>query len=351
MAPNIEQKSRTGTIKISSDQISRSVTITQHAITLTEAEINSYSYKIPVVFHILYQNKTTSTQYIKEGRVNEIIAACNKLYGGSTNSSNINIEFILATEDEKGNTLTEPGVDRIEVSNPIFDCEDFMEDETKLKYVWDTDKYVNIFLYQFTNENILGISHLPYTVEPDQLDGLNSLNFLPTHSSLNYPHCVSINNTYIYTESIVEGQFYTSVDVVATIAHELGHYLGLHHAFNEAEDGNIDLCEDTDFCEDTPAYNRYEYQEYVTEYSQNKKLTYEDIVVLSQRTDCKTHITSTPNNIMDYEISFMNRFTNDQKARIRYVLTHSPLVPGPKVARSITRATTTPQEFPMRMIK
>ena len=69
------------------------------------------------------------------------------------------------------------------------------------------------------------------------------------------------------------------------------------------------------------------------------------------RKNCSTGEESTPNNVMDYEISWVNRFTDNQRSRVRYVLTHSPLVPGPKVTRTITRATTSPQEFPMRMIK
>ena len=60
-----------------------------------------------------------------------------------------------------------------------MDCEKFMENKDNLKYLWDTDRYINIMLYTFSNENILGISHLPYTIAPDKLDGLNQLDFLP----------------------------------------------------------------------------------------------------------------------------------------------------------------------------
>ena len=51
-------------------------------------------------------------------------------------------------------------------------------------------------------------------------------------------------------------------DISVTIAHEMGHYLGLHHCFTENENGDMgDSCADTDFCEDTPSYNRIEYQD------------------------------------------------------------------------------------------
>ncbi len=72
---------------------------------------------------------------------------------------------------------------------------------------------------------------------------------------------------------------------------------------------------------------------------------------LFERKDCVTNLTSTPNNIMDYDISWVNRFTPNQQKRIRYVLMHSPLVPGPKVERTTTRTLSGEQELPMRMIK
>lgn len=352
IAPNNEQKTRTATIKIAYEQTSKSVTITQKAITITEKDMETYHYKIPVIFHVLYKDKNDANQYIKEGRVNEIIAACNKLYNNSNGkSTDINLEFYLAKEDSDGNTLPEPGIDRIQVANPTFDCDEFMKDKKNLAYTWDTDKYINIFLYKFLNDDVLGISHLPYTAKPDKLDGLYTLDFLPVHSSLTYPHCISINSTHIYEKSSDEGKYYNSLDIVAAVAHEIGHYLGLHHAFNESEDGNRDFCEDTDYCTDTPAYNRVEYEKYLTDYLNSKKIDYNDILILSERKDCNTLLVSTPNNIMDYDISFLNRFTAQQKERIRYVLTHSPLIPGPKIARSNTRIATTPQEFPMRIIK
>ena len=81
---------------------------------------------------------------------------------------------------------------------PVQDCEVFMTDKANLKYLWDTDKYINIMLYPFKQDEnsegvILGISHLPYTIKPDYLEGLNQLNGIPSHSSLKYPHCISIN--------------------------------------------------------------------------------------------------------------------------------------------------------------
>lgn len=49
------------------------------------------------------------------------------------------------------------------------------------------------------------------------------------YTNIPYPHCVSINNDYIYDHDA----YYSSSDIVATLTHELGHYLGLRHAFSE----------------------------------------------------------------------------------------------------------------------
>lgn len=356
---NDEGYARAASVTVKADDRQEKILIIQNGKQLSQEELNDHHYKLPVIFHVLYKDKNNETQYIRNNRVADLIVACNKYYQNllGSNSVDMNLEFVLATKDPEGNTLPEPGVNRVQVDEPVMDCEKFMENKDNLKYLWDTDRYINIMLYTFSNRNILGISHIPYTAKPDKLDGLYQLDFLPEHESLTYPHCTSINNTHIYEKPSIEGINYNSLDVVATIAHELGHYLGLFHAFNEEQDETentvTDTCEDTDYCEDTPPYNRAEYENRLENYIRDNggQIYLENLPVLMQRLNCQDGTLSTPNNVMDYEISFVNRFTEDQRERIRYVLTHSPLVPGPKVARSATRAVTTPQEFPMRMMK
>lgn len=359
LQPNEEQTQRTASVTIKTETITKTISITQAALTLTEDQLKTHHYRIPVIFHVLYKDQTDSKQYMRKGRAAEIITACNALYSNrSGNSTDINLEFVLATEDPSGNMLEESGVERILWDTPTMDCEAFMSNNVKknINLLWNPDKYVNIMLYTFTEESILGISHLPYTISPDDLGGLSSLLFVPQQSNLSYPHCVSINNAYINEAQSQEGQYYNTLDVVATLTHELGHYFGLHHAFNEKEvNGELstDVCENTDYCDDTPAYNRYEYETFLDNYTpiSGTKLTFADLPYLMKRRDCITHLESTPNNIMDYSISYVNRFTPEQKERIRYVLNHSPFIPGPKVTRTRTRSVDGPQEFPMQMLK
>lgn len=355
---NSDVYARAATVTVEIDGKQEKILIVQNGKQLSAEEIENHYYKIPVVFQVLYKDPNNETQYIRRSRASDLIIACNKYYRNllGSNSVDMDFEFVLATKDPEGNTLPETGINRTQVDESTMDCEKFMENKDNLKYLWDTDRYINIVLYTFSNENILGISHLPYTVSPDNLDGINQLNFLPEHSNLTYPHCVSINNKYIYERASIEGSYYNSQDVAATIAHELGHYLGLLHAFNEKKingSTTTDLCEDTDYCEDTPAYNRTHYETSLKEFIQANggTISFQDLPSLMIRKDCTTGIESTPNNVMDYEISYVNCFTNDQRSRIRHMLAKGALIPGPKVTRVNTRTTTGEQDFPMRMIK
>jgi len=102
------------------------------------------------------------------------------------------------------------------------------------------------------------------------------------------------------------------------MVHDLGHYLGLHHVFAE------DNCDsETDYCDDTPSYNRKEYETWL---SQNSELTIQEKY---QRKGCDG-MEFTSYNTMDYTYSYMDNFTADQFLRVRHVLEYSPLIPGPK---------------------
>ena len=120
------------------------------------------------------------------------------------------------------------------------------------------------------------------------------------------------------------------------MTHELGHYLGLRHAFSENDEdqtGSSDWCIDSDFCEDTPTYNKAEHDDYLLKYMGNSgTMTQADYEVLVMRNDCKhPGVTFRSTNVMDYAISDADRFTADQATRMRYVMLRSPFIPGPKI--------------------
>lgn len=101
----------------------------------------------------------------------------------------------------------------------------------------------------------------------------------------------------------------------------------------------VDLCGDTDYCLDTPSYNRSEYDNYLSEYLSGQSSSALSAWDLLKRYDCDGNMFYSA-NIMDYSFSRGFYISPDQKARIRNVLYYSPLIPGPKLngANKNTRA-------------
>ena len=133
----------------------------------------------------------------------------------------------------------------------------------------------------------------------------------------------TINNKYIY-DLTNDDEAYSVSDIGVTLAHELGHFLGLYHAFNQLNNGNTNTSQDTDYCTDTPPYNKYQYDIRLTNYlTFNPAITsksseaYQTYVM---RTNSQTGEEFRSTNIMDYAISDANSFSEQQKERVRYIL-------------------------------
>lgn len=329
---NLGRAARTAHITVATMDGSRKevVTLTQKG---PEALTDDYHYRLPVVFHVIYADKNNENQYVREGWLEKVLEACNELYRNS--GVDLGLELVMATEDPDGRKLEEPGVNRVQWDISEISCQLFMGlgEYMPQKYVdliWDPDRYINICLYNFSEDGVLGISHFPYVIKGDHLEGASEVPYEPTAADLDYPHCVSVNSLYVYDHQ--EG-VWMETDVVSTITHELGHYLGLCHTFSEDDDLGTDSCIDSDYCSDTPTYNRDEYNSYVTNYfyGLTGSFTMEDFKTLVKRKDCLNGYQEfTSDNIMDYSFSYNDTFTPQQAARIRYVLLHSPFVPGPK---------------------
>jgi zinc-dependent metalloproteinase lipoprotein len=311
---------------------------------------DSYRYQLPVIFHIFYNNTnedSTKAVFTPE-RIAFILKNVNDLYKGTynTNSVDINIDFVLAPKNENGDSLKNPGIDYVQWSNNSIDVEKFMDDNNNnyTKYIWDPNNYINVMLFPFKNTSndesvvTLGITDLPYTTSgTNQLSGLVTVKYTSMNkSNLEFPYCSAINALFAssnydsnrYTATDAKGFYYCNADVSATLAHELGHYLGLHHVFTEDANGNIlNSCDDTDYCEDTPSYNRIGYVTWENHY----RLTHQDpsLDELDIRQNCSDS-TFHASNLMDYYDCTNDLFTKDQRDRMRHVLYYSPLIPGPK---------------------
>lgn len=356
-------KERSGVVTIWTREEIIKISIQQSALPAGQ----EYHYKVPVIFHVLYKNQNDRKQYIPQTRLADILENINAYYKGETlykggdAGVDMNLEFVLAETDEEGNALSAPGVEYVKLDNMPLDCEAFMSAKKNTELLWDPNRYVNVMLYNFAevdggNSIILGISHLPLSTSgSNYLEGLPAVEYsYLTKENLPYPKCVSINSLYAYEETANDGR-YNSYDVNVTLAHELGHYLGLHHAFDENDDSSLSTqCVNSDYCDDTPSYNRTAYlmnlRAMLSEVAQNGgKVSMAEAV---KRENCKTGEAFSSYNLMDYEISYSDRFTNDQRKRIRHVLTYSPLTPGPKKSKADTRsAINGPLDLPMIIVK
>lgn len=323
-----------------------------------ESVDSNYTYKLPVVFHVLYTTYNDSVRALA-AYLPVVLGYVNELYRGNiygwhgTYSENINIDLQPATTDEEGHRLDTPGVvfEKWEGKFPI-EANSFMSSKNK-QYIWEPNEYVNVVVFPFEQKTagsiILGISHMPYTLnDSTELEGLEPTNkrYL-TKKNIRFPYCLAINSDYVHSMSTRytdtdstgrrtygrKGYLYTTSDIVATLAHELGHYLGLHHVFTEEKKSGkdssgwteVDDCYDTDYCDDTPSYNKVAYDDslHTAEKGTN-------IQKYMKRQSCDGREYDSY-NIMDYSLGYAFQLTADQKMRIRHVLYYSPLIPGPKL--------------------
>lgn len=341
---------------------------------------SNYTYELPVIFHVLYKDANNASQYIPYERLTQLLKYVNEIYQGNIygKSEDTHLQFVLAKTDENGNTLKQPGVEYVKYTGdyPINPSE-FMSGNN-VSYIWEPNNYINIMMYNFKQERAdqvtLGLTSMPYCVAGHEIEGLSKASASLTKKNLKFAYCSSINSLYAnvdanglyyesdrYTNADHEPSYLASADVVVTLCHELGHYLGLFHTFTEKEtettnsDGTkssgsepVDGCDDTDYCTDTKSYNYVAYQkELETLYQKGNPKPSEKL----KRTSCDG-TTFNSEDIMDYAWTLGFQITKEQKERIRNVLYYSPLIPGPKKRSSrATRATDEPVDLKITLIK
>mgnify|MGYP002626058294 CR=1 FL=1 len=172
----------------------------------------------------------------------------------------------------------------------------------------------------------MGISNRPIMPSAHPLDSL-----ITTDEANGYAYTVSPWGCCINNEFIHEWQDDTYINpnyIVTTLAHELGHYLGLLHTFS------TDECNIDDACDDTPVCDYNSYAAYIVAYIRQKLdegIRSFSMAELARRTDCATGEEYTAHNLMDYAYCYNDQFTPQQLNRTRQVLWYSPLVPGPKL--------------------
>ena len=322
VSPNITDKARSGKVTVQLGGKKQEISVSQPAFT---GDLDTYDYHLPVVFHVMYHNKSDKKQNPDKSQFTKILDAVNKLYA----ANNMHIVFEMAKYDDEGEELEEPGIIRKKVDFKEYDPHEFLKDEDYAEDVQNLKKYINIFVFRFaqasSDATTLGLTTLPIVPTKYPLEYLIDTDAANEYAYLTTPYGVCINN-----EAIDEWQDEKTVNpkyIVATVAHELGHYVGLLHTFSEIE------CEEDDGCEDTPISDYNNYIEYITDYiakqqAAGKKITIEEV---AKRTDCITGKEFIADNILDYAYTIGDVFTADQKKRTRHVLKYGALTPGPKL--------------------
>jgi zinc-dependent metalloproteinase lipoprotein len=301
----------------------------------TVVPTDDYKYYIPVVFHVIYNDPSDTVQNPSESYLNELLDKVNQIW--SSCGQDLGVEFYMAPLDTNGKKMSEPGIDRILWDVKSIDPIAFMgaslnyTPSTYRKVLWDQDRYVNICFYRFSDNDMSGVSSMPFTYDPDTLAGLAKMDAYTPASEVDGSMCVSINNDIMYDNG---SPTINNASVAYTIAHELGHYFGLFHVFSESADNITD-----DYCADTPNYDRYAYLRTLAIYQYtHDTLGEDDLDTILSRTSLDDGSTFESDNIMDYYYSRKNAFTQDQAARIRYVLMNAAYIPGPKVWSSSVKS-------------
>ena len=292
---------------------------------------DDYEYKLPVVFHVLYKDKNDQKQYPSEARLKLVLDSVNALY----KRNHMNITFTMAEKDEDGKELSEKGIMRHEIDSTSMNPMNFIRESSKYgEYTQNIHKFINVYLFHYDKENeqSMGMSVLPVMPSDHTMEGVpdTTATFLNNHTKYANPWGVTINSQYIQ-----ESQKWGNINPMCawnTLAHELGHYLGLLHTFSENK------CEEDDYCSDT---KNCDYEAYIDEVELFFKDIKEDATVsfwdLPRRTDCQTSEKYFAHNVMDYMYTIADSLTTQQRKRTRQVLNYCPSVPGLKIKEPTTR--------------
>ena len=178
---------------------------------------------IPVVVHILH---TGGSENISEAQVESQITIMNEDFGrilgsnGYGSGVDTRVRFCLAKKDPNGNCTN--GIVRIYSS--LTNHKTYERAMLKQLSFWDNTQYMNIYIVKTITGNVLGYSSFPGG-PPDE-DGM-----------------VVRHNVFGNTGT-------ASSSLGRTTTHEIGHWFGLYHTFNNG--CGSDLCSDGDYVCDTP---------------------------------------------------------------------------------------------------
>ncbi len=286
------------------EQIERYKTLLAHARTIGGV------YRIPVVVHVIHDGEAVGTgRNIPDAQILSQIAVLNEDFrrmsgtrgwNNHPRGADVQIEFVLAKRTPTGSPTN--GIVRWNRRNYGWTAPphttSYIDQTIKPATQWDPNRYLNIWVCDIQG-GILGYAQFP------DLSGLLGLPGDADNGS-----CTQASNTdgvviwYRAFGSSEKGTFpalQAPYNLGRTTTHEVGHWLGLRHAWGDGD------CSVDDFCDDTPLCSNPVYG------------------CPSSAASCISGVARMLQNYMEYtDDACMNIFTIDQATRMRVVIESCP---------------------------
>lgn len=237
---------------------------------------------IPVVVHIIHNN---GPENISDPQVFTAISNINAKF---LQNDSTRIQFCLAQRDPQGNPTTGITRDISTLTNETMEVDDIA-----LKNInrWPPTCYLNIWI----------------------ISGINSLSAGP--SVIGYAYFPSAHGLPMDGVVIEAGYFGSSSSNDAVGTHELGHYLGLYHTFENACTNNNCLLDGDQVCDTPPDQTTF------SSCTPNANSCSTDTDDPSLNNPFSTDVPDLGNDYMDYSnLTCYNEFTPGQYTRMNYFL-------------------------------
>eukprot|EP00879_Flechtneria_rotunda_P019854 GHRR01020868.1.p1 GENE.GHRR01020868.1~~GHRR01020868.1.p1 ORF type:complete len:317 (+),score=61.67 GHRR01020868.1:428-1378(+) len=168
-------------------------------------------YVIPTYVHIVAAGDGTGIGNVAKDAVDKQLAALNAAYG--TNSGNAGIKWVFKVASITRTT----GPDM---------CDQQNEAKMKTKLRKAGKNSLNLYITDLSACGLLGYSSWPWDLKKKGL---------------------TMDGVVIHYDTLPGGQ-YRPYNLGRTTIHEIGHWLGLYHTFQNGCNGNGDMVQDTPFC-------------------------------------------------------------------------------------------------------
>ncbi len=271
------------------------------------------TYTLPVIVHVIHNGEAVGVgTNIAQGQVQSQLDVLNEDYR-NTNADgalvpavyqprrgDMQVQFVAALRDPSGNTLAEPGIDRVNRNTKGWNAppytQGYINSTIKTGTSWDPDRYINIWVMN------LGGGLLGYAQFPDNTAGVGGLN--PLGGSAATDGVVVLYSAYGSRAKFPAGSYGSAsnpYDRGRTLTHELGHWFGFRHIWGDANCGD-------DYCADTPTQQAENYG-----------------CVAFPKVTCNNVTGDMSMNYMDYtNDACMYMFTQAQKDRLQAVMLNTP---------------------------